>query len=492
MRFKCIENHGVQTVDVILTTVPYTHTVMPLMAPAALKPAIEKAGMTSLCVDLNIEVHHLIEKHKDRSALRDFFFQGTTTESTEAWVDALCITIAKQLLSWNPKYIGLSLLTYASRSTCFYICKHVRELSPDTKIIIGGSGCLETFAGAGTFADEMRDLGLVDYHIRGDGEHALYQLLIGNDQYPGINSLTWKEMTNEELEQLPYPNYSNYDFFQYQHRLIGIHGSRGCVRACTFCDYIANWSKFQWRSAENIFGEMLEQYKRYGIRRFKFSDTLTNGNLKEFNKLVRLLADYNTANPEERFFWSGYYIFREQSVNDDEMWDIIARSGASLLAVGIENLNEDVRYHIGKKFSNASIDYHLAQAKKHGIMLILLFIVGYVTETAEHVAFSMKWLEDHVEFKDSIQLNWDQTLAIFPNTHLERNHAKLGVKLGPTPHLWIGIDNKSDQTQRSKWVKRLVKHSKSLGYTVLNRIDGHYYLEEKLRAVSLKNHKKSG
>ena len=487
MHLKCLESADRESVDVVLITVPWVNTNIPLMAPASLKPVIDQAGFSSLCTDLNGEVYNLVQAHPQRDQILEFFFANIKHPEVEPWIDEFLSSAVTQILSLQPKYVGLSLFTYASRSACFWLCEGIKKAAPDTVIIVGGAGCLESLTGPGTFAEELIDLGLVNYHIRGDGEHALYQLLIGNDQYPGINSPTWREITNEELHQLPWPDYGDYDFSQYERKVIGIHGSRGCVRACTFCDYIENWTKFQWRTAESIFEEMKTQYKKYGMRYFKFNDTLTNGNLKEFNKLIRLLADHNTANPADRLHWGGYYIFREQSANDEEMWETIARSGASFLVVGIENLNEDIRYHIGKKFSNASIDYHLAQAKKHRISMLLLFIVGYVTETQQHIEFSKKWLEDHVEFKDSIQIHWDQTLAIFPNTYLHRNKDKLGITLGTNPHLWINIETGTDQTVRARWIQELVAKSQELGYNILDKVDNHYYLEQKLSALSMKN-----
>jgi radical SAM superfamily enzyme YgiQ (UPF0313 family) len=221
----------------------------------------------------------------------------------------------------------------------------------------------------------MLERGLVDYHVRGDGEHALQQLLLGNVSYPGINSLDWRQINNEELSELPYPDYTNYDFAKYKKLMLGIQGSRGCVRTCTFCDFIANWTKFQWRTGEAIFEEMKFQYEKFGVRHFKFQDALTNGNLKEFNKLIQLLADYNDANPDKKFHWGGFYIFRDRSASDEKMWQTLAKSGADVLVVGIENLNEDIRYAIGKKFSNDSITFHIQQAKLHGVMLEFLFIV---------------------------------------------------------------------------------------------------------------------
>jgi len=479
MHINCLDNPNNQQVDVILSTVPWTDSAIPLMAPASLKPVVEEIGMTCLGVDLNIEIYNATSRHPDRDHLIHFFFDGVGHANINDWLADMFESTARAMLTWQPKFIGLSLFSYVSRNACEWLCYYIRKLSPNTKILIGGAGCLEQLTGPSTFADDMLSRGLVDYHVRGDGEHALQQVLLGNTTYPGINSLTWREITNEELAALPYPDYSDYTFSQYKKQMLGIHGSRGCVRACTFCDYIANWTKFQWRSGEAIFEEMQLQYRKFGIRFFKFHDTLTNGNLKEFNKLIRLLADYNEANPTETFRWGGYYIFRERSANDEEMWRTIAKSGAEVLSVGIENLNEDIRYAIGKKFSNESVTFHIDQAHQNGVKLDLLFIVGYVSETQQHIDNAKHWLDQHTQYKDSLIFQWGGSLGIFPNTWLDRNKSQLGViMIGNKPNLWINPEIGSTPAQRAQWVQDLTQHSQQLGYNVVSHLDNHFILEQ--------------
>ena len=485
MHINCLHNPTQRQVDVILATVPWTDSAIPLMAPAALKPAVERAGMTCLGVDLNIEIYNLTAQHPHRDHIIKFYFDGQSHELVDEWLYDMFESTARALLTWKPKFIGLSLFSYVSRTACEWLCYFIKKLSPDTKIIIGGAGCLEQFTGPSTFADVLTARNLIDYHIRGDGENTLYQLLIGNTTQNGINSVTWDQIDSAGLALLPHPDYTDYDFSLYKKRLLGIHGSRGCVRQCTFCDFIANWTKFNWRTADDIFDEMMVQYQRYGIRHFKFHDALTNGNLKEFNKLIRLLADYNLSNPEQAFRWSGYYIFRDRVSNDDELWKTMSDSGTDVLAVGIENLNEDIRFAIGKKFSNAAIDYHIKESAKYGIKLDLLFIVGYVNETQQHIDFAKQWLVDHVPFIDNIILQWGGSLGIFPNTYLHRNQKKLGIQMiGDKPNMWINPEVGSTPAQRAQWVHDLTKFSEGLGYNVVSHLDNHFILEQLINTNS--------
>lgn len=478
MEIKCLSNPNNKTVDFVMSTLPWTETFIPLMAPAVLKPIIESVGLTSLCIDLNAELAASMEKQPNFKRIVEFFLTGKVYPDTVDFLEDMIESTAQQMLSWKPKYIGLSLFSYLTREPCRWLCYYIKKISPDTKILVGGAGCLEQFSGPGEFVDELLKLGLIDYHIRGDGEIALAEFLKGNHTYPGINSPVWHQLNNEQLQSLPLPDYQDYDFSQYKKRALGVHGSRGCVRACTFCDFITNWTKFAWRTAESIFNEMMTQYLKYGIRYFKFHDTLTNGNLKEFNKLIKMLADWNNANPENSFSWTGYYIFREKTVNDDEMWKTLAESGAERLMVGVENLNKDLRYALGKKFSNESIDYHLMQAQKYRVKMQLLLIVGYIGETEKHIDFAKQWLIDHTHLRDIIELNWGNTLGIFPNTYLDKHKEELGIKkIGDQPCLWISADGQSTPAIRAQWELELIELSKNLDYYVATTSDQHFVLE---------------
>lgn len=478
MKFKCLKNTNNQSRDVVIVTVPWTDSSIPLMAPAQLKPIVESAGMSCLATDINAEVYAWTQEHKKVNSLLDFFFDEKLNHDVKDELFNLFKDMSEQILAWNPKIVGLSLFSYVSQHSARWLAWFLKRTDPNITIIIGGAGCLPTFTGPSEFAQELIDAGWIDYHIRGDGEHALYEFLKDHRDYIGINSLEWRELPMDEMRQLPMPDYSNYKFDMYNKKVLPLVGSRGCVRKCTFCDYIANWKQFNWRTADDIFAEMLKQYKTYGIRYFKFQDSLTNGNMKEFIRLTEILSEYNKQNPDESFRWSGYYIFREHNANTAREWKLVAESGAENLSVGIENLNQHIRFDIGKKFSNEAIDVHLREAQRYGINLSLLNIVGYINETQEDIDYIKQWLIDHVEFRDIIYLQWGGTLGIFPNTWLEKNFDNLGVeKIDESPQSWVNKSINSTPARRAQWAKDLNDLSNSLGYKVANNLDNHYLLE---------------
>ena len=481
--WKCLANPDSQTKDVIICTVPWTDSSIPLMAPATLKPIIEKTGLSCLAVDLNVEVYQFTREHPLRDDLIRFFFDEHVTNSTAEVLDRIFLTTAQQIVSWNPKYVGLSLFSYVCQHSAKWLAYYIKKLDPNIQILAGGAGCLSSFTGPSEYIDQMLNLKLFDYHIRGDGENSLYELLKGNTNYSGINSLTWEEMNKEELRSLPMPIYDNYIFELYDKKVLPLIGSRGCVRQCKFCDYIANWKQFQWRTAEDIFAEMVEQSQKYNIYGFKFQDSLTNGNQKEFFKLIELLGNHNQT-AKNKLRWSGFYIFRNPTSTSEREWELLSLSGVEILTVGIENFNEHIRYNIGKKFSNHAIDFHLAQAKKHNIKLLILNIVGYVNETRKDIDFARQWLYDHLEYRDTIvYIQWGGTLGIFPNTYLEQHKDELGIKMiGEQPNLWINESISSTPALRASWVHELNTLSRELGYKVANNLDNHYILETLMNA----------
>jgi hypothetical protein len=489
MKIKCLDNLNNSSADVVIVTAPWTDSQIPLMAPAVLKPIVEKTGLSCLAVDLNAEVYNNLKIYADINNQNineyiKFFFDDpcVITPQVQEYMFDLLQTVATQIMSWNPTYVGISVFSYVNRNFTRWLCYFIKKINPSVKIILGGAGCLEQFTGPAFFADELIAKSLADYHIRGDGEQALYELLTGNDSYSGINDSLWTQLSNQELSKLPIPDYSNYNFDEYDKHVLCLQGSRGCVRACKFCDYIENWTKFSWRTADDIFNEMITQFKKHKITTFKFQDTLTNGNVKEFNRLLEILADYNKQNPKQSFKWGGYYIFREQTLSDDYLWKKLHESGAVILTVGIESLDEGIRYDIGKKFTNNSIDYHLEKALEHNIGLQLLFITGYVNETYEHIQYRKKWLDEHVKFQPIISgIQWGGGLGIFPNTFLDRNKDKLEIQfIGKNPHEWVNLKTGSTPNIRSKWIVELNEYSERLGYKVLKNIDNHFLLEQQL------------
>ena len=438
---------------IVIVAVPYVETNEPIMAPGLLKGVLAQHQIDSIAVDLNIEIVNQIDCHANKQKILDFFFSQIIHPEVVDDLVSLVDYCVERLAKDRPTLVALSLLTYQCQIFTAWICSALKQQIPNVQIVIGGPGIKNFIMDRNThFCDEIRRMGLVDDYITGDGDIAFYEYVKGNRTYPGINSPSWHAVTN--LNSVACPDYSDYDFSQYNFLTIPINDSRGCVKNCEFCDIIEFWEKFQFRSADNIFQEMLLQISKYNITHFGFRNSLTNGNLKEFKKLLDLICDYN-QNHQPQISWSGYFIIRQPSQHPDELWSKIGQSNGRLF-LGVESVIGQVRHQMGKTFENSDIDYHLEMGQRHKVPLMLLIIVAYPTENLNDYEFTKQWFRERKQYAnnsvDTVLLSF---ASVLPGTQLEKKSTQYNLKVGNLPSIWINQQLNITTDQRKKYLTEL-------------------------------------
>lgn len=469
--WEILENKYNQQKDVLIIALPYVDTKYSLAAPAFLKPCVERIGLSCLAVDANITALHLVKNSQFKDKWIDFFYSNKIYQEIEEELYNYLNTFIEKILSWNPKWVAFSLLTSDNQNIARWLLYFLRKRNSQIKIIVGGSGCGISAAELGNFIPEMFERKLIDYHIRGDGEISLVELLKGNTEYPGINGIPGQFLTDQQIQELPDPDYSDYDLSQWDDKTVTIVGSRGCVRNCSFCDFIEYHTKFQWRSAEDIFNEMLRQSEKFQVQKFNFADSLVNGNVKVFNQLITLLADYNNKNPDKKFSWAGFYIIRNKSSTDEWTWKTLKESGAKILSIGIESFSQTVRYELGKKIDDDAVLHHFYLAQKYGVKVLALLLVGYPNETQEDVLNSIAWIKNNKSLSDTVIFTFS-TVAISPGTQLDRIKSKYGVIIDENKRessksrIWATTqyNHVNDFLNREKWLLAYQEACKESGF----------------------------
>jgi len=440
--------------DILFCSAPGTFSSRPTLAPAILKACATNAGFNSMAMDLNIEIYNQIHRHPRQKLLKEFFEQQKIHKDIIEDLGDLLDYCADRIISLNPRILGLSLLTQDSQFFTVWLCYHLKTLDPTLKIVIGGSGIKNFVAESKiNFAELLQSKGYIDDYINGDGEYSIVEYLKNNLSYTGINSGTWQPI--KDLNMMPHPDFGDYDFSQYAEKGIPICDSRGCVRTCEFCDIIEHWKTYQYRTADNIFEEMQHQIKQHNITRFFFYNSLTNGNMKEFQKLLDLMCEYNLQNPTAQISWDGYFIVRSKQQHPEDFWQKIKKSNG-YLQLGIESVVEKVRIALGKNFTNEDIDYHLVMAKKYSVPLLLLLIVGYPTENQQDFEFTKQWFRDRQHYAGNpINQVVFSLSAILPNTKLERKQEEYGIVRGEIPTIWMTQVNDISTQDRINYFNEL-------------------------------------
>jgi radical SAM superfamily enzyme YgiQ (UPF0313 family) len=392
--------------DIVFVHVPYMFNTNPPLAGPLLKACLKQHNINTKVLDLNI----------------DFINSNIATDSIVSWLQKPDIKpnkneyenyknwITKQaenILKFNSKYVGISVFTKDSQLATEDLAYQLKLLNPKIKIIIGGLGANVNLSQWNMpWYNLIYESGLADVVIIGEAEHELVNTIL--EDKTGI--IKAKQLLSDELDSIPKPIFDDYDLSNYTSEFdneifaIPITASKGCVRDCTFCDVGKHWSKFTSRKGENVANEIIYYYKNYNFKFFRFTDSLINGNVKEFKIMNSLLTETIPSSIKYR----GQFICRPKNQMPAEDFKLMASAGAYKVQIGIESGSENVRNHMRKKFSNDDIEYSTYELFKNSIKQSWFIFVGYPTETHQDFIDTLNLVK---KYKDLAQ---DQMLQIIP------------------------------------------------------------------------------
>lgn len=404
---------------VVVTTVPFIDWNTPISSPAYISALLNNHGVECVGLDLNIEIYNKIKNHPDRKLYLDFFYDQKIDPKICKTISEMLYHYAKKILEHKPSHIGLSLFTNNSQVFAVWLCHLLKKNAPEVKVIIGGPG-LYTLSQRKNinFPNSLKSLGLIDHFIVGDVTKSLISYFKDGVKESNTNVFAQQD---PEFHNIVTPNYDYYDFFNYEHKKLPIVDSRGCVQKCEFCDVIEFWRKFQYLSAQNVFEQMQELIEKYNIYRFDFASSISNGNLVEFTKLVKMIAQYNRNKmPNKQIHWNGNFIIRKKGRHTDDLFKDIKNSNG-ILVCGVESLSSEARIKLGKNFTNKDLDDHLEQCRVHGVHIDLLMIAAYHTETEKDYTDALKWFETRKSLAGSVITRVQMTqIEILDGTKLSR------------------------------------------------------------------------
>ena len=438
---------------------------------ALLKGSLKSHGFTSYILDLNSDIDRRFINHPSINAINNFFFYHTFYNKT-TWdiLEPIFEQWADTIVQKNPTWVGLSVFSYNSQRATRLLSIAIKKRNPNIKIVIGGGGIATDFS----FSETLYEQKIIDAYIRSEGELAIVELLKGNTDYPGINGIPPQQIV--DVDSIPFPDYDDYELKTYTNRkgleALPITGSRGCVRACTFCDIASMWPKYYYRSGKNIAEEIKHQVEKYSVTAFRFTDSLINGSMKAFREMIVELSDYRISMPKDKqFIWDTHFIVRSKHQMPPSDFDQMAQAGAGTMLIGIESGSPAVREHMKKGYTEEDLDYTMEQLDRVGVKVRMLMLVGYPTETEEDFQLTMKMFERYKPYLDNgtiEEVNLGLTLNLLKNTPLYDNKDKYNI-VQANEHIndWVCIDNPT-LTYKERLKRRIIlqAHCESLGYKV--------------------------
>ncbi len=251
-----------------------------------------------------------------------------------------------------------------------------------------------------------------DYAVYGEGESSLSDFLnalnnktIDDPLVMGkIQNLVWKNngeyrinplQFEADLDEIGPPDWDeiglkNYDtavhgFFSKRLPTCPIIVTRGCPYKCKFCG-ARNITGYKVRTRDPI--KVIEEIKllkyKYGILEFQIVDDNFTANRKIAMFFCRALIDEKLNMP-----WSCPNGIRLDTL-DDELLELMQRSGCYEVAVGIESGSQRVLDEMNKGITLELIRQKVNLVNKHGINVVGFIMVGYPSETAETIEASRR------------------------------------------------------------------------------------------------------
>jgi len=352
------------------------------------------------------------------------------------------------------EYMMISVFTFWTMYIARLLIVHESKKLRPYKLVVGGNGCVSKFPDTGLSFEEWNNKGnYIEHLLIGEAETTLPDLLTnGRVNYDENN-----------LDSFPFPSYGGVNFDDYSEKKLYITGSRGCVRKCTFCDIKNTWPKFRFRSGKSLVEEIKRQVGEHGITTFDFTDSLINGSVSQFYKFNEILAEEKQKNNDLKdVTYMGQFICRPRRQMPEEHYEAMYHAGCKQLTVGIESFSNSVRDHMGKKFSDDDIQYHLEQSAYWNIPNVFLMISGYPTETDEDHKknlLDMKKYSMYAKLGIIELISWC-TMHLIPNTPItspkmmehfkfhmpEQNHSFQNVNHHEpsASHLWSTPLNKNN------------------------------------------------
>ncbi len=303
-----------------------------------------------------------------------------------------------------PDYIGISISISNGHIPCLQLCKFMKEIWPDSKIIAGGVHTT-------TFPHRIINEPGIDYIVRGPGDIAFVELLDSlikeksPEQIPGvvtgIDNIHKMAIPFHNLDDIPpYP----YDMIDMEYLVVNestspIHEkgartgmifiSRGCPFGCTFCSADkVHGKKVFYKSASKMVDEIEYLINTYHVNSISILDDLFGANKKQFFDFFRIIEDrglnFNLIVPT-----LSIKIFNE------EMIDVLVKHGLKVTFFPVESGSKFVQENIIKKNIDLDKAIRLIEySKKKGVFSGANIVIGSPGETREMMMETRDFVKD--------------------------------------------------------------------------------------------------
>lgn len=438
--------------DIALIQCPVWTIYTPPYNLALLKAVLGNKGYEAGCFDFNIELYDHVSDVSEKNSWSD-------GERGSCWYDReFVLSIFKKYDLFITDFISkISDLTcpvigFTVNNQAYFftleLAKRIKERNPDKILIFGGPDCARDERWVDILAEPSTDAVCL-----GEGEVCLVNFMNNikhKDKIEFCQGFAYKDEDGkiidcgdpeiiEDLDSLPFADFSNFDIKKYTKKSLPILTSKGCIRKCSFCNETVRMQKFRQRSAVNIYSEIACQLKKYpGINEFHFNDSLINADTKVLNELCDLIIKGGM-----HIIWGGQASIRKEMTRD--LLLKMKQAGCNHMGYGVESGSNKILRLMKKGYTADVAEDVLRATYDARIQANFNIIVGFPGETETEFQETIDFLKKTKVFAKEIWLN---TLSLVRHSELNRDRGKWGIGFNSSGSDWYTIDGRNNYEER--------------------------------------------
>ena len=286
------------------------------------------------------------------------------------------------------------------------VCKAIRSVRPEAKIILGGPHI--TLVNAARKQEMTRALlgrasrafdvlaSYFDVLVAGDGEEAIFQAIVSDSPklVDADDPHSQMFLSNARLSALPLParhlvDVNSYNYWIEGVRAISLIAQLGCPYGCGFCGGRLSpmLRRVRMRSVEGIINEIVHLNRTYGVTGFMFYDDELNVNPKMTDLMRQIAMTAKELNAD--FHLRG---FIKAELFTDEQAEAMRQAGFRWILTGFESGSPRILRNINKRATVEDNTRCVEIARRHNLKVKALISIGHPGESRETVMETYQWL----------------------------------------------------------------------------------------------------
>ncbi|MDP8256970.1 MAG: radical SAM protein [Candidatus Alcyoniella australis] len=446
-----------QPIDIVLIQVPPWGPEGPPLGLAQVSSFLRRRGVTTLVIDLNIDCYCAAGRPELWSMdHKDEWVYDSRLEQTWELMSPQVERALKRIESSGAQLVGLSVssdsLAFADR-----LLAHLRRRLPGLTLLVGGTAT-GTAVQRERFTPENVDLMVV-----GDGELTALELIQARREgnrpagIPGLLTVSGGVLGplktrpySEDLDQLGWPTFEEFELDKYATPNLPLIASRGCPRGCTLCNDRVLMGPLRRRSGRSLFEELSAHIERYGCHDYMLNDLAINSNLPQMLKLCGLIVE---SGQKIRFNGNAWV----SDLLDHDALTLLRQAGCHTLSLGIESGSDRVLGLMNKGFKSEQALAQMQRVKDAGIRLWINIVIGFPGETEQDFDQTLELIERGKTLIDAISVL--NTCNVLPGSILAQRPDEYGIV--PTSDArwfevdWIGRDGNTPASRRERQLRAL-------------------------------------